>query len=81
MRDKIIKVHYRPWGPCSTLAVQDLGKRLQCFSQKQPLLNFFSGVSQLIKMVPSILKNTVSIIFWGGHRMCHSCQNFIGLDA
>jgi hypothetical protein len=58
-----IKMYYRPWGPCSAPAVQDLGKRFDHFSQKQPLLNFSPDVSQLIEMAPSILKNTVSTVF------------------
>jgi hypothetical protein len=38
-------------------------KAAPVFSQKEPLLNFSLGVSQLIKMAPSILKNTVRIVF------------------
>jgi hypothetical protein len=61
--------------------VWDPGKRLEYFPQKWLLLNFSPGVSQLIKMAPSILKNTVNIIFLGGYRMHHSCRNFAGRYA
>jgi hypothetical protein len=43
--------------------MQNLGKWLEYFSQNQPMSNFSPGMSQLIKMAPSILKNAGSIAF------------------
>jgi hypothetical protein len=58
-----MKMYCQLWGPCSAPTVQDLGKRFEYFSQKLPLWKFSPGVSQLIKMTPSVLQNTVSIVF------------------
>jgi hypothetical protein len=44
--------------------MRGLGKSLDSFFVEVTLLDFSTGVSQLIKMAPLILKNTVSIAFW-----------------
>jgi hypothetical protein len=57
-------MHYRPWGTCSALPVQNLGKQLEYFFAEAAAVEFSPGVSKLIEMVLSILKNTVSIVCW-----------------
>jgi hypothetical protein len=39
-------------------------KAARVFLRRIAGVEFFASVSQLIKMAPSILKNTVNIVFW-----------------
>jgi hypothetical protein len=63
MRFRIVKMHYRSWRTCRALAVQDLGKRLEYFSQKHLLLYSSPGWRQSTKIAPRVLRTTVSMTF------------------
>jgi hypothetical protein len=42
MRCGVVKMQYRFWGTCTAPAVQNVGKWLEYFSQKDPLSHFYS---------------------------------------
>jgi hypothetical protein len=77
MRCGIIKMHYQPSGPCRAPAVQDVGNRPEYFLAEASAVGFPSDVSQLIEMAPSILNNTVSVVFWAAIE----CVTFVEISS
>jgi hypothetical protein len=71
-------MHYRPWGPCSAPAAQDLGDRLEYLFAEAAIVEFFLGCGPIDSDRAVDTKEHNQHCFSGGYRVRHSCRNFTG---
>jgi hypothetical protein len=78
MKCGIVEVQFRPYGTCSTPAMQDLGKWFDCFFTEIATFELFPEWEPMDEDNAVDAQEHCEHAFMGCPRMHDSCRNLIG---